>query len=111
MGACLIIAHKIKHIMYRYFPEKLRCEGGLSYIQENSMVYINTYHKIVWKITHADKEILSLLMLSSFIPVMNTQKLFACHMFEHQCHNMNRVTSLTVNFYSFSYGFHIQCQT
>ena len=41
------------------------------------MVYINisyNIHKIVSKIImHADKEILSLLMLSSFITVMNTQ--------------------------------------
>ena len=37
-------------------------------------------------------------------------ELFACHMFQHQYHNTNRVT-LTINFYSFSYDFHIQCQT
>jgi hypothetical protein len=37
-------------------------------------------------------------------------ELFACHMFQHQCHNMNRVT-LWQLILIVCYGFHIQCQT
>jgi hypothetical protein len=59
MGNFLIIAHKVKHVLYRYFPENWRCEEGLAYSQEN-MVYINIsyiIHKIVWKTkVYADKE-------------------------------------------------------